>query len=96
MTVAGNTHPLDSPFFVLATQNPIEQDGTFPLPEAQLDRFFFKLLVDMPSHDEFAEILNRTGGNQQPQIDTVASGDDMLRLAIRCVKCPSTRQYRTI
>ena len=80
VTVAGQTHPLDSPFFVLATQNPIEQDGTFPLPEAQLDRFFFKLLVNMPSHDEFSEILNRTGGNQQPKIETVASGKDMLRL----------------
>lgn len=80
VTVAGVTHPLDQPFFVLATQNPIEQDGTFPLPEAQLDRFFFKLLVDMPTHDEFSEILNRTGGNKQPKIDPVASGEDMLRL----------------
>ena len=79
-TVAGTTHPLAQPFFVLATQNPIEQDGTYPLPEAQLDRFFFKLYVELPSHDEFSEILNRTGGNQQPEINPVAHGEDILRL----------------
>lgn len=80
VTVAGRTHRLDSPFFVLATQNPIEQDGTFPLPEAQLDRFFFKLLVEMPSHDDFSEILNRTGGNSQPSITPVATGEDILKM----------------
>jgi MoxR-like ATPase len=80
VTVAGQTHRLDSPFFALATQNPIEQDGTYPLPEAQLDRFFFKLLVEMPSHREFAEILNRTGGNARPTINPVATGEDILRM----------------
>jgi len=80
VTVAGKTHKLDLPFFALATQNPIEQDGTFPLPEAQLDRFFFKLFVGLPSHDEFSEILNRTGGNAQPEISAVASGEDILRM----------------
>lgn len=80
VTVAGQTHPIDSPFFVLATQNPIEQDGTFPLPEAQLDRFFFKLFVELPDHDEFAEILNRTGGATQPEINPVASGQQMLEM----------------
>ncbi|MCA9238558.1 MAG: MoxR family ATPase [Planctomycetales bacterium] len=80
VTVAGHTHLLDKPFFVLATQNPIEQDGTYPLPEAQLDRFFFKLLVEMPSHADFAEILNRTGGNEPPKITPVASGDDILQM----------------
>jgi MoxR-like ATPase len=78
--VARQTHALDSPFFVLATQNPIEQEGTFPLPEAQLDRFFFKLLVDMPTHDEFCEILNRTGGNQTPAVEPVADGVDVLAM----------------
>ena len=73
VTVANKTHTLDSPFFVLATQNPIENDGTYPLPEAQLDRFFFKLQVPLPSHDEFSEILNRTGGSSQPQISAVAN-----------------------
>ena len=80
VTVAGQTHPLDSPFFVLATQNPIEQDGTYPLPEAQLDRFFFKLLVTLPDHDGFAEILNRTSGNLQPEILPVATGADILAM----------------
>ncbi|MBK7404221.1 MAG: AAA family ATPase [Phycisphaerales bacterium] len=60
VTVGGTTHPLPSPFFVMATQNPIEQEGTYPLPEAQLDRFFFKLLVGYSPRAELAEILDRT------------------------------------
>lgn len=80
VTVAGVSHPLDEPFFVLATQNPIESDGTYPLPEAQLDRFFFKLQVGVPNHEEFAEILNRTGGNHRPEIRAVATGADILRM----------------
>ncbi len=80
VTVANQTHPIGLPFFVLATQNPIENDGTYPLPEAQLDRFFFKLNVDLPSHDEFSEILNRTSGVTQPQISAVASGEDILAM----------------
>ena len=80
VTVAGKTHPIGTPFFVLATQNPIEQDGTFPLPEAQLDRFFFKLLVKMPSHAEFAKILDRTGGNMHPKISSVANGEEILQM----------------
>ena len=80
VTVANHTHRLDAPFFVLATQNPIEHDGTYPLPEAQLDRFFFKLYMTLPSQDDFGEILNRTGGNRQPDIDAVASGDDILTM----------------
>lgn len=80
VTVAGKTHPLPTPFFVLATQNPIEHDGTYPLPEAQLDRFFFKLHVGSPSHDDVAEILRRTGGNSQPVIRAVASGTDLLSM----------------
>jgi len=80
VTVAGQTYPLELPFFVLATQNPIEQDGTYPLPEAQLDRFFFKLFVEVPSHDEFSEILNRTGGLKAPEINAVASSDDLTNM----------------
>ncbi len=80
VTVAGNTHSLDLPFFVLATQNPIEQDGTYPLPEAQLDRFFFKLYVEVPSHADFSEILNRTGGKTMPEISAVASADDIISM----------------
>lgn len=88
VTVAGQTHRLDSPFFVLATQNPIEQDGTYPLPEAQLDRFFFKLLVEMPSHDEFSQILDRTGGNSRPEIHPVANGEDILRMGATVRETP--------
>jgi len=80
VTVAGTTHALAQPFFVLATQNPIEQDGTYPLPEAQLDRFFFKLHVDMPTHQEFSEILKRTGGTSEPKISAVAGSDDIIRM----------------
>jgi len=80
VTVAGTTHPLDLPFFVLATQNPIEQDGTYPLPEAQLDRFFFKLHVAMPSHKEFSQIIKRTGGTAEPEIHVVATRDDLIRM----------------
>jgi len=80
VTVSGTTHTLDKPFFVLATQNPIEQDGTYPLPEAQLDRFFFKLHVEMPSHKEFSEILKRTGGTTEPEIKVVATGDDIIKM----------------
>jgi len=80
VTVAGQTHCLDKPFFVLATQNPIEQDGTYPLPEAQLDRFFFKLKVDMPNQEEFLEIITRTGGTTEPKIEAVATAQDILRM----------------
>src|ERR1700751_5384616 len=62
VTVGGTIHRLDEPFFVMATQNPIEQEGTYPLPEAQLDRFFFKLIVDYSTRDEIATILERTTG----------------------------------
>ncbi|MFQ5682787.1 MAG: AAA family ATPase [Candidatus Binatia bacterium] len=64
VTVFGETFPLDSPFMVLATQNPVELEGTYPLPEAQLDRFFFKLLVSTPSPEELREILHRTTGTE--------------------------------
>ncbi|MCL4156668.1 UNVERIFIED_CONTAM: hypothetical protein GTU68_054745 [Idotea baltica] len=80
VTVANETHPIGHPFFVLATQNPIENDGTYPLPEAQLDRFFFKLRVSLPSQEDFAEILNRTGGNEQPEISSVANGEEIIAL----------------
>jgi len=79
-TVANVTHKLPSPFFVLATQNPIENDGTYPLPEAQLDRFFFKLEVGLPSHDDFYEILNRTGGKSVPEVKPVAKGEDVTKM----------------
>ncbi len=98
VTVAGKTHKLELPFFTLATQNPIEQDGTFPLPEAQLDRFFFKLFVGLPSHAEFSEILNRTGGNSAPVISPVATSQDILRMGqlLRDVPIDTTVQDHLI
>ncbi len=68
VTVFGVTHALDVPFSVFATQNPIEMEGTYPLPEAQLDRFFFKLSVPAPGLDDMAEIMARTTGDRQPSV----------------------------
>jgi len=94
VTVANTTHSLDKPFFVLATQNPIEQDGTYPLPEAQLDRFFFKLYVKLPSHDEFSTILDRTTGNEQPEISSVASGEDVIKMGELVRKVPVAKEIQ--
>ena len=97
MTVANVTHKLRLPFFVLATQNPIENDGTYPLPEAQLDRFFFKLNVQLPGHDDFSTILDRTTGNTVPEVGAVASGDDVLRMGRTLREVPVvTRKCRII
>src|SRR5438034_395864 len=70
-------HRLKEPFFVLATQNPIEQEGTYPLPEAQLDRFFFKLVVNYSGREEMATILDRTTKNEWPQPDKVMDGPEI-------------------
>lgn len=75
VTVAGETHPLPLPFFVLATQNPIEMEGTYPLPEAQLDRFFYKIDVYSPNEDELVEIARRTTGSMRPEVEKVADGE---------------------
>ncbi len=98
VTVANHTHRLPLPFFVLATQNPIEMDGTYPLPEAQLDRFFFKLTVDMPSHDEFSEILKRTGGIAPPEVTAISDGDTILRMGelVRQVPIDDTVQDQLV
>src|SRR4051794_11211060 len=71
VTVAGNTYQLPNPFFVLATQNPLEMEGTYPLPEAQLDRFFFKLLVKFPKAEEIENILDRTTEVSQPHAQPI-------------------------
>jgi MoxR-like ATPase len=84
VTVAKTIHKLESPFFVLATQNPLEMEGTYPLPEAQLDRFFFKVLVPFPSTNDLIEIANRTTGARAPQPRKMANGAmivDMQNLA---------------
>jgi MoxR-like ATPase len=77
VTVSGTTRKLPDPFFVLATQNPIELEGTYPLPEAQLDRFLFKLAVPYPSQAELAEIARRTTGNDEPELSPVAGAPDV-------------------
>jgi MoxR-like ATPase len=78
VTVGTTTHTLPSPFFVLATQNPVEQEGTYPLPEAQLDRFFFKLHVGYGTREELAEIVIRTTGAVQAQIEPVLNADRLI------------------
>jgi len=80
VTAAGEIRKLAEPFFVLATQNPIDQEGTYPLPEAQLDRFFFKLLLDYPSAAELTEVLNRTTENAQAQVNKVIDGVGLMEL----------------
>jgi MoxR-like ATPase len=80
VTAGGAVRRLDDPFFVLATQNPIDQEGTYPLPEAQLDRFFFKLLVGYPSAGELTEILQRTTGGLAATIEKVLAGSTLVDL----------------
>ncbi|MCK9424792.1 MAG: AAA family ATPase [Ignavibacteriaceae bacterium] len=77
VTIAGKTYPLDEPFFVLATQNPIEQEGTYPLPEAQLDRFMFNLWLDYPSLEEEKEIVRTTTGGFFPELNKIVSAETL-------------------
>ena len=78
VTVNGNGYPLPTPFFVLATQNPIEQEGTYPLPEAQLDRFMFNTWVDYPSFEEELHVVKLTTGDHSAQVSPVLSGEEIL------------------
>ncbi|MFA6025781.1 MAG: MoxR family ATPase [Ignavibacteriaceae bacterium] len=78
VTIAGKTYSLDEPFFVLATQNPIEQEGTYPLPEAQLDRFMFNLWLDYPSLDEEKEIVKTTTGGFFPELNKIVSAETLI------------------
>ena len=80
VTVARKTYHLEEPFFVLATQNPLEMEGTYPLPEAQVDRFFFKVNVDMPGVGDMVEILDRTTGKSVPAAGCVVSGEEILKM----------------
>ena len=88
VTVSGRTIPLQEPFFVLATQNPIEQDGTYPLPEAQIDRFLFKLIVGFPSTEELAAIVNMTQSTMEEQAQPVLSGADLLAMRATAKEIP--------
>jgi MoxR-like ATPase len=80
VTVMGKTHSLPLPFFVLATQNPIEQEGTYPLPEAQLDRFLLQINISYPSEAEEREIVRQTTGGVAPKLEKVLGADEILRL----------------
>jgi MoxR-like ATPase len=99
VTVFGESHILESPFMVLATQNPIELEGTYPLPEAQLDRFFFKLLVAPPAPDQLREILKRTTGAEIGECAKVLPDDggklvnDMKRLLRQVMIAPPIEDY---
>ncbi len=83
VTVGRTGHPLEEPFMVLATQNPIEMEGTYPLPEAQLDRFLLKLTADYPSEQELSTIIDRTTGGEEVQVDPVLSGAELEALRSR-------------
>ncbi len=83
VTIGGQTHLLPRPFFVMATQNPIEQEGTYPLPEAQTDRFLFKLIVNYPSAEEESSMMQRWGQvTNQPALASVSSGEELLALRV--------------
>jgi MoxR-like ATPase len=80
VTAGGELRRLEEPFFVMATQNPIDQEGTYPLPEAQLDRFFFKILVGYPSAGELSEVLNRTTAGARAQVEKVLTRESLIEL----------------
>jgi MoxR-like ATPase len=80
VTVARNRYPLEAPFFVLATQNPLEMEGTYPLPEAQLDRFLFKVMVPFPSEDDLVAIIDRTTGAEAPSAGVVTNAAEIVEM----------------
>ncbi len=96
VTVGGETYKLDKPFFVLATQNPIEQEGTYPLPEAQMDRFIFKINVGYSQLDDLMTILDRTTGSETPTPNAVLDGPTILegqQLVRDAIVAPHVKQY---
>ncbi|UCG15485.1 MAG: MoxR family ATPase, partial [Phycisphaerales bacterium] len=96
ITVGRHRYELTEPFFVMATQNPIEQEGTYPLPEAQLDRFFYKLLVPYSNKDELKTILDRTTAGYHPDIQPVMTGQEIIgsqKLVRRIVMAPHVQDY---
>ncbi len=88
VTVGNETYRLQPPFFVLATQNPIEQEGTYPLPEAQLDRFIFKVNVTFPTADELVTIIDRTTGADVPRPQKVAGGEEVIQMGALALNVP--------
>ena len=94
VTVGRTTYTLEAPFFVLATQNPLEMDGTYPLPEAQVDRFLFKLHVDQPTRSDMHTILDRTTGWEQPTIAPVLTRDELMTLRQLAMDVPIARHVQ--
>jgi MoxR-like ATPase len=94
VTIAGHTHRLPEPFFVMATQNPLEMEGTYPLPEAQLDRFFCKLLVKFPSSSEIETILDRTTETSSPKAEPVLTGERILEMSRLAREIPLADEIR--
>ena len=88
VTVGNETYKLDEPFFVLATENPIEQDGTYPLPEAQMDRFMFKLIVDYPTNEELMNIVRMTQKTMDETAEAVVTGEDILAMRALASEVP--------
>jgi MoxR-like ATPase len=88
VTINGQLHKLQEPFFVLATQNPIEQEGTYPLPEAQLDRFMFNVILDYPSFTDEVEIVKSTTSNRQVQLNKLLHGNDIIHFQELVRKAP--------
>ncbi len=88
VTVANRVHPLPQPFFVLATQNPVEMEGTYPLPEAQLDRFFFKLVVPFPTSEELMEIVARTVGDVMIELEKTIGPGTILQMGVAARQVP--------
>ena len=88
VTVGNTTYKLEAPFFVMATQNPLEMEGTYPLPEAQLDRFLFKINVPFPNKDELHEILKRTTAGKSPKVSAVMSKEEILSLRALAAEVP--------
>jgi MoxR-like ATPase len=94
ITIGRTSHPLVLPFFVLATQNPLEMEGTYPLPEAQLDRFIFKLKMTYPDADELHEILDRTTSEEEPTVEAVLDRDDILEMRQVARSLPVSREVQ--
>ncbi|MFT4969725.1 MAG: MoxR-like ATPase [Chitinophagales bacterium] len=88
VTINGLTNALPKPFFVLATQNPIEQEGTYPLPEAQLDRFMFNIILDYPSYEEEVEVVKKTTSNVQASVNKIMSAEDIIEFQQLVRKIP--------
>ena len=92
VTVAGKRYVLEEPFFVLATQNPIEMEGTYPLPEAQLDRFMFNVLIDYLPHEEELDVVMQTTSRRAEEIETLFTGEDILKFQAVVRRVPIARE----